>query len=407
MRNTLISAAVLAVLVSAPAALSQKAKEAAPKPPSITKVVVKQVKAAQDAIKGEKWADCVASLKSTESLPGQSPYDVFAVNELLGFCSARVGDTAGAAKSFEIGLEAGFIEPSQLVMRYKQLLQLHYNLKNYTKAVDYGRRAIAAGNTEEPVSLLVAQSLYLLNDYKGTVEFVQGWIAGTEQRGETPPDIGLQLYVSACSRLEDGACTLRALEKQAAYHPKSETWPNISLLLLRSGTEGNTLNVFRLSKEAGGLRRADDYTEMAQLAIEKGLPGEAQSVLEAGLASGTIATGPAADLAKRLLATAKTQAAADKPTLLKQDAEAAAKKNGEIDSRIGLAHLSYGDNDRAIAALQRALDKGNARNPDETRLNLGIAQLRSGQKDAALASFSAVNGEELQRLARLWSLRAK
>jgi len=69
--------------------------------------------------------------------------------------------------------------------------------------------------------------------------------------------------------------------------------------------------------------------------------------------------------------------------------------------------LSYGDNDRAIAALQRALDKGNARNPDETRLNLGIAQLRSGQKDAALASFSAVKGEELQRLARLWSLRAR
>lgn len=180
MRNTLISAAVVAVLLNAPAALAQKAKEAAPKPPSITKVVVKQVKAAQDAIKGEKWADCVASLKSTESLPGQSPYDVFAVNELLGFCSARVGDTAGAAKSFEIGLEAGFIDPSQIVLRYKQLLQLHYNLKNYPKAVDYGRRAIAAGNTEEPVSLLVAQSLYLLNDFKGTVEFVQGWIAGAE-----------------------------------------------------------------------------------------------------------------------------------------------------------------------------------------------------------------------------------
>ena len=146
---------------------------------------------------------------------------------------------------------------------------------------------------------------------------------------------------------------------------------------------------------------------MAQLAIEKGLPGEAQSVLEAGLANGTITTGPAAELAKRLLGTAKAQAAADKPTLLKQDAEAAAKKNGEIDSRIGLAHLSYGDNERAIAALQRALDKGNARNPDETRLNLGIAQLRAGQKDAALGSFAAVKGDELQRLARLWSLRAR
>lgn len=147
---------------------------------------------------------------------------------------------------------------------------------------------------------------------------------------------------------------------------------------------------------------------MAQLAIEKGLPGEAQSVIEEGKEKGLFTNKSNLDLANRLLNTAKAQAVADKPTLSAQDKEAAGRKNGEVDARIATAFLSYGDFERAVAAFERGLAKGNVRNIEETRLNLGIAQLKGGNKEAAAATFAAVKGDDtLQRLARLWALRTK
>jgi Tfp pilus assembly protein PilF len=383
-------------------------KEAPAKPPAISKAVAKQVKSAQDAIKKENWPECVAVLKGTEGVAGRTDYDLFAVAELLGFCSARSGDVEGAEKAFSIGLDAGFLDDDNRLLRYKQLLQLNYNIKAYERAADFGRKAMAAGNTEEPVALLTAQSYYLLNDFTRTVNFIEEWLAALIARGEKPAEIALQLYVSSCSKLDEDGCILRALERQMEFHPRPETPGNLTLVLLRNGTEANTLNVFRYAFEVGGMRRGDDYTEMAQLSLEKGLPGEALAVLEAGVAAGAFNTPALTDLSKRLLASAKQQVAADKPTLAKQDSDAAARKNGEIDVRIGQAYLSYGDYANAVSTMERGIAKGGVRNPVETQLTLGIARLKAGDKTAALEAFSAVQGDAtLTTLARLWSQRAR
>jgi len=68
-RTWFLAAAAAAFLV--PGAYAQK--EAAAKGPSISKAVAKQVKAAQDAIKKEKWADCVAALQSTDAIADKPP----------------------------------------------------------------------------------------------------------------------------------------------------------------------------------------------------------------------------------------------------------------------------------------------------------------------------------------------
>ena len=64
------------------------------------------------------------------------------------------------------------------------------------------------------------------------------------------------------------------------------------------------------------------------------------------------------DRANRLLAEAKQAVTLDKSTLDKQDASARAKPTGEADVKLGAAYLSYGQNDKAIEALQRGIGKG-------------------------------------------------
>jgi len=407
----LMSAAFLAsVSVSADAQTrsAQQKNAPAPKGPTVSKNLLKPLAGAQEAAKKEQFAECIAQLKALDGQPTNTPCDNYVINDILGFCALRANDNALAISAWAKVVDSEFADPARSASLRKGLLQLSYQAKDYVGAVAYGQRLIDLGTADEAVYLLTIQSFYLQNDFKASEKLAADYVASMEAAGKAPPDMALQLYASACIKQDDDACTLRALEKQARYFPKKETWPNLTLLMFRSGGDTNTLNVFRLSREMGGMIRGEEYTEMAQLALEKGLPGEAQSVIEEGKAKNIFTNKSNLDLATRLLGTAKAQAAADKPTLLAQDKEAAGRKNGEVDARIALAFLGYGDFERAVMAYERGLAKGNVRNPEEARLNLGIAQLKAGNKEGAAATFAAVKGDEtLQRIARLWSLQTR
>jgi tetratricopeptide (TPR) repeat protein len=166
------------------------------------------------------------------------------------------------------------------------------------------------------------------------------------------------------------------------------------------------LNTYRLATEVGAMRNASDYTEMAQLALEKGLPGEAQAAVEAGFARKAFVDKRDVDRNTRLLNNAKARVAADKPGLAQREKAAAA---GSADDNLLLAqaYMSYGQAAQAVAAAQRAVAKGNAKNPAEAQLVLGMAQYRAGNKADAVRAFRAVKGDpNLERLAKLWALRA-
>ena len=410
--TVLLISAALVVAASVPADAqsrnSQQKNAPVPKGPSISKNLLKPLAGAQEAAKKEQWAECISQLKALDGQPTNAPYDNYVINDILGFCALRASDNTLTISAWSKVVDSEFADPARSATLRKGLLQLSYQAKDYAGAVVYGQRLIDLGTADRAVYLLTIQSLYLQNEFKASEKLAAAYVASMEAEGKSPPDMALQLYASACIRQEDDACTLRALEKQARYFPKKETWPNLTLLMFRSGGDTNTLNVFRLSREMGGMMRGEEYTEMAQLALEKGFPGEAQSVIEEGKAKNIFTNKSNLDLATRLLGTAKAQAAADKPTLLAQDKEAAGRKNGEVDARIALAFLGYGDFERSVVAYERGLAKGNIRNPEEARLNLGIAQLKAGNKEGAAATFAAVKGDEtLQRIARLWSLQTR
>jgi tetratricopeptide (TPR) repeat protein len=146
---------------------------------------------------------------------------------------------------------------------------------------------------------------------------------------------------------------------------------------------------------------------MAQIALDKGFPGEAQSALESAIAKKSFADPKTLETANRMLATAKAQSATDKASLGKTAQAAAANKNGQVDVRMGQAFLSYGQYAEAIAAIQRGIGKGNVRNPAEAQLALGQAQLKAGNAAEAVKSFQAVKGDAtMERLGKLWAIHA-
>ena len=413
-RIVVLSAALIG---AGPALHAQKAKDAkappAAKAPTVSKAIVKQAQAAQAAIKAEDWNACLAALAAAEAMPERSPYDDYAINELRVPCAARSGDfpttAAALTKGLEIGQANGFMDAEAIKQRHKQLMQVNYQLKNYAKVNEYGKLAIAAEPGNRDLRIMVGQALYLTPDYPGTVAFLEPWVRELEQRNETPPEIALGLWTSACVRSKDDGCTLRAVEKQVAYAPSEEAWSNLYLLLIRSAPSDQTLNVLRLGNEVGALKVGDDVTEYAALALEKGFPGEAQSVMETAIAAGKFGgPGKSTPGASNLLQTAKSAAAPDRATLAKQAKDAAAAKSGTPEVRLGQAYLSYGQPAEAVAAIERGLARGGVKDLADANLSLGIARLKAGDKAGAATAFDAAKGNPfIQRLAGYWKLRTR
>jgi hypothetical protein len=75
---------------------------------------------------------------------------------------------------------------------------------------------------------------------------------------------------------------------------------------------------------------------------------------------------------------------------------------------LGEAYMGYGMLPQAVDALTRGLAAPGVKNPADALLVLGIAHFKSGNKADALKAFGAVKGDAgLERLARLWTLRAQ
>jgi tetratricopeptide (TPR) repeat protein len=402
-----LSAAVVGATSLVPVVAADKKEEN-----KVSKDLAKPLKAAQDALQAKKYPDALAKLKEAESNPKKTPYDEHVINVLAGSAYARTNDYQSAEKAFEAQANDGFTEQAELPRIIKATAQINYQLKNYDKAIEFGNRAIKGGYGDEEVNVIVGQSYYLKGDYKGTLKFFEPIVESDIKAGRTPKDQSLQLIMSSCVKTDDSVCTTKALEKLVTYYPKPDYWKDLLYTLQQDRTQTqsdkNTLQLYRLMSEVDVLARADDYTEMAQLAMEQGSPGEAQHILEKGFQKGVFPDQRTKDKNQRLLDQAKKAAAADEASLPKIEKDADAAPTGDKDVGVGLAYLGYLQYDKATDLLTKGLTKGGVKSEAEARLLLGIAQLKGGHKDDAVKSFHAVKGDPtLERLANLWSLHAR
>jgi tetratricopeptide (TPR) repeat protein len=403
---------IVGAVIAAAAGLAPATALAADQPakPTNSAKLAKPLKEAHDDLNAKKYPEAIAKLKEADGTAGKNAYDQHLINDMLAFAYIKTNDFPDAAKAWEAEVEDGFTTGAELQQKVRGLCEVHYQLKNYEKAIDFGQRALKGGYGDDHTKTIVGQSYYLKGDWKGTLKFEEEVVSSAIKAGATPAAEPLQLILSACVKLEDTACQTKGLERLVTYYPKPDYWANLLLGLLKetANSDANTLQVYRLMTEVDVLKTADDYIELANLAMDAGSPGEAQRALQRGFDKNVFADQRSKDKAQRLLDKAKTKAATDQPTLDKTVKEADAAATGGKNAGMGLAYLSYGQYDKAVDELNKAISKGGLRNATDTQLLLGIAQLKAGHKDDAVKAFKAVKGDPvLERLATLWAIHAR
>jgi tetratricopeptide (TPR) repeat protein len=405
-RALAIGAAVVAIAGFAPGApvyAQQKQQNSA--------ALAKPLKEAQDDIKAKNYSSAITKLKAAEDVKGKTPYDQYLINDMLSFSYIKTNNYAEAEKTLEAEVDSGFVPAAEMPSKVKGLAEINYQLKNYDKAIDYGNRAIKGGFADEALHQLVGQSYYLKGDYKNTLKFETETMDTAIKAGQTPKLQTLELIQSSCVKLNDSACEQRAFEKLVTYYPKPEYWYQLlySQRQAVSGNDADTLQVYRLMFDTDTMKTADDYSEMASLAMDAGSPGEAVTVLQQAFSRNIFTEQRVKDREQRYLDKAKQASTTDQASLPKLQTEADASPTGVKNAAVGLAYYGYGQYDKAIDQLSKALSKGGLKSEEQTRVLLGIAQLKGGHKDDAVKTFKSVKGDDqnLDRLANLWVLHAK
>ena len=383
--------------------------QAAP-PQKLDRAVGLKLQAAQKDIQKGNYAAAEAALDQASALPKQTPYSRHVATQLYVFAYEKTHDYAKLAPKLEELRSDAYVTPAQQAQFTTALAQIYYQLHNYPKAIEYGTEAIQKGWADQQMPTLVGQAYYLSNNWRGTIQFEKGLVAAAVKNGQKPTKQSLQLVQSACQHLNDQGCLLNSIEQLVVYYPQPQYWQYLIYKTLQSvKSDANLLQTYRLAFNVGVMQQPHEFTNYAELAIEANDPGEAEQVLDKALQANVYTDAHARAKAERVLGDAKRKADQDLAGGLASTAAVAARQSsGQSDVNVGLAYLGYQQYDKAVSAISQGISKGKLKNPAEAHLLLGIAQLKSGNKAAALKAFNAVQGDPtLKRLASLWSLRAR
>jgi len=398
--NLTVAIAAVGLLGMASGAVAQDACTGRPK---LGKKVEKPLGVSQKARDTKDWATMLEKAKEADAVPDEkSEFDKFWIHELEGVAYANLKQYPEAVKELDASYNSVCMPEEQKAQRISLLMKLSYQSKDYPKAIEYGKKAWANGDTEDGIYL--GNAYYIQNDFENTRTVMRDVIKKLEASGKTPDEPSYRILQSACLQLKDNECIVEQIDKLVAHYPKPKYWTDLIDSLLRaSKSDRELINILRLADGVGSMGVGSQYIEMAQLAMSQGLPGEAQAILEKGAQKGAFTEARDKDHSSRLLAEAKQAVTLDKSTLDKQDASAKAKPTGDSDVKLGAAYLSYGENDKAIEAIQRGVGKGGVKNPDEAGLLLGIAYMRANNKAEAAKAFQTVNKDPgMARIAKYW-----
>ncbi len=356
---------------------------------TVRSVVGKPLQQAQAlAAKGD-YSGALAAVNQADAAPGKTADEAKVIDQMRNYITAKSGN----ASAYEQQIAAG--KGSAAVAR--NLIRAHYMQHDYAKVIKDAEIVKKFGAMDASIQTLIAQAYFLSGDYAGTIRYL---------KGRTDLD-SVKLIYGAAFKLNDMDTIQSSLEQLILATGNVDYWRGGIEIAehQRPLSDHETLDLLRLRLLTGTMRPTaggdDDYSQLAQIAIQLGFPGEAQSVLEKGMKAGVV-TG---ERANRLMTMAKTQAAAKTASLAQDEAKA---KTGDDLVKVGEAYSGNGDYTKALSVIQAAIKKGVTKTY-EAQMALGIAYLDNSQREDAARAFAAVPKTDIKgwNIAHLFNIYAR
>lgn len=374
------------------AAAKKDAKEAAP---AVRPAIGKALNDAMKALDSKDFTAALAKVAEADKIQDKTPFEEYQVSKYFGFIAINqpMPDYPAAAKAYNREVASGGAPEAEKAGMYNVAMRLNYQEMNFPEVLKDAAELQKLQPLDDTGYLVLIQSYYNTNDFPNAAETAKKEIAAKIASGMKPTEDVLGLLLNSQIKAKNEAGAREALDQLAMISTKPEVWgQEMDFVLGSQGiTDHQLLNAYRLSMLAGTMKDTD-FAAMATIDLQNGLPKEAIAVLTKGNKSGDLLT--------------QANGLAMRDDLNALAAEAAKQTNGEVDVKLGESYYTYGQYDKAVAALEKGIQKGGLKDPADAQTTLGIAYLAAGQKDKAVAAFeqaAKAQGSAAQ-VAHAWSL---
>jgi hypothetical protein len=382
----------------APAAMAQG------KGDTVRPEVGKPLQAAQGFVKQHKGKEALAEVAKAEAVGNKTAYEQLLINEMKGSAATLAGDHDTAINAFNAVLNSGRVSGAEATRMVQAIAVAYYQKKDYANSAKWTQRYYKEGGSDPSMRSVLLQSYYLGNDCAS----VNKMLSGSEDH--RPSEEELQILANCYLREKDNAGYVSAIEKLVVYYPKAQYWTDLLARVQKKPGFSDRLgvNVYRLRYATGNLKDANDYMEMAQLALQQGVPAEAKEVVDKGYAAGVLGKGSEADRQQRLRTLIDKSLDETKKNRDRDERDALAAKDGNDLVKVGLNYVYEGNASKGLSLIQQGIKKGGLKRPEDAKLRLGEAQLHAGQKQQGVATLKTVQGNDgAADIARLWVLYAR
>lgn len=349
--------------------------------------VGKPLQAAIALANGGNSSAALARVHEAESVGGLTSGEQQAISQTKQFIAAKTGNFSGGGGSATAA---------------KAKFAADYNAGRYSAVTGEDVQLLRKyGSFSYDDQIIVAQAYYLSGRADQAVSLLRSLTSGSH-----PSEAALKLMYSAAYKAGDSDAMRTALFSLVSQYNRPEYWTN--LLQVSESAKGlkdhQTLDLYRLRLLTGSMKKPDDYTTAAEMALEFGSAAEAANIVQKGLDAKVLS----GDRTVKLLNTAKAQATADAANFSKASAAAAKTKTGDDLVKLGEELWGAGRAQDAIGLVQQGIQKG-VTDKSNAQIRLGLAYLGAGQKPAAISAFNAVPKEDANNamIAHLWVIYAR
>ncbi len=367
--------------------------------------VGKPLQAAQALVKQRKGREAMAEIAKAEAVPNRTAFENQVIAQMKAAAASAAGDNDATIKANQALLESGRVSGREAVTLVQSIAVAHYNKKEYGEAARWTQRYFKEGGGDPQMRTVLLQSYYLGNDCAAVNKMLAG--AGEDRRASEEE---LQILANCYLRQRDTGGYVNAIEKLVIYYPKKEYWTDLLARVQKKPGFSDRLgvNVYRLRLATGNLTSTNDYLEMAQLALQAGVPAEAKVIVDKGYDVKALGQGPEAARHQRLRDLVMKDLAESQRTRAKDEQEALVAKDGNDLVKVGLNYVYEGKADKGLALIEQGIKKGGLKRPDDAKLRLGEAQIYAGQKSKGVQTLKSVQGNDgTADIARLWILNAR
>src|SRR5271156_2018048 len=116
-----------------------------PKEQQISRVIAKEMTAAQKALQANQWQEALKNLDAAETKSGLTAFDQKTIYYFKGFANIKLNNLKAAQVEFEKALATGAATAEDKTQYTKTLFGIAASTQQFQKAIDYGKEMAEAG----------------------------------------------------------------------------------------------------------------------------------------------------------------------------------------------------------------------------------------------------------------------